>query len=1029
MPSTLSGTYTLTVSGAGTTGNIPFNATAAFVQGQLQGLFAAGAPAIGVVLNAAGSYAISFGQSVTLSADPTSLNNGNVTVTATNSILAEINSAIAFGKANNENVVFQGGIQGQGWLGGATATAALQAAVLGPASNALFAIAAGNGDLDTTKIPALTMKVVTDVHNNDTFYQIAQATDAAGNDISPAPVPLPIAAGGIPANVTFYKTNPADKTGDYIYIGSVPGDGEVTEYVDYTGTTPANPNPRVYFEYVYSDGTVDVENATLLGGGVNQALSGDSNVITVGALEHGAYSAPPLWAPPSAKGGIAVVGPNNTSLDNAAANGVNKASYSNFGPSPNYMMAPTDAPAVAQRSADSFTVVNPAFSDKSPYPYFNGTSAANPDMAAMASLVWSADPNLTAAQVTTILEDTAIHLDSPLNATVSPVNRNDTYGYGLVDAGAAVCRAYALAQNLPLAGLFADNGYDYANSTTKPPSAPVGPLSGGPSATSATAFIMGGSSGPSLTAFSAPVLPGSPVTVDGGGSGVAAATQTAAGAGTHSLSAHVQATAQITSGLRTGQPAGRPILHPTGGGLVDAGFDQGADGLAGWTVSNSTLVHANGQNEVLLQEGATDVETDLSQDFVVPQGMAVLTFSIDATTFDSQFQNGETPDAFGVSLLDPASGQSLVPTVDGSTDSYYTQDLESGVAQGLAATGVSVSAGTTSGTLQVTLDTSALGGDEARLVFRVIAGSAPESLASITLRIGRAAATTVAVNPVALIYGTALNDAQLGGTATAVVNGQAVTVAGTFTYTSAAGLMLHAGSGQTEAVTFTPTDSSDYTSASIQVTINVAQATSVVVVNPVSLTYGTALANGQLGGTATWVVNGQPVTVAGAFTYTSAVGAVVGAGSGQTEAVTFTPTDGTDYSVRYVSGILNVSPAPLIITADSQSKTYDGKVFTAFTAHITGFVNGENATSAGVRGAAGFTGSAVTAVGVGSYTITPTAGSLAAANYDFTSFTGATLAISKAHLAVAADNQSKTYDGKLFTAFTAHLTGFANGEN
>ena len=54
-----------------------------------------------------------------------------------------------------------------------------------------------------------------------------------------------------------------------------------------------------------------------------------------------------------------------------------------------------------------------------------------------------------------------------------------------------------------------------------------------------------------------------------------------------------------------------------------------------------------------------------------------MTFTVDATTFDADFQNGETPDAFGVSLLDPATGQSLAPTVDGSTYFFYTQDLES----------------------------------------------------------------------------------------------------------------------------------------------------------------------------------------------------------------------------------------------------------------------------------------------------------------------------------------------------------------
>ena len=65
------------------------------------------------------------------------------------------------------------------------------------------------------------------------------------------------------------------------------------------------------------------------------------------------------------------------------------------------------------------------------------------------------------------------------------------------------------------------------------------------------------------------------------------------------------------------------------------------------------------------------------------------------------------------------------------------------------------------------------------------------------------------------------------------------------------------------------TDTTDYTTASATVTMNVAQATPTVVsVNPVNITYGTALANGQLSGTAVWTVNGSPITVAGTFTYT-----------------------------------------------------------------------------------------------------------------------------------------------------------------
>ena len=52
--------------------------------------------------------------------------------------------------------------------------------------------------------------------------------------------------------------------------------------------------------------------------------------------------------------------------------------------------------------------------------------------------------------------------------------------------------------------------------------------------------------------------------------------------------------------------------------------------------------------------------------------------------------------------------------------------------------------------------------------------------------------------------------------------------------------------------------------------VNVAQAAPAEIVNPVSITYGTALSNTQLSGTATWTVGGNPVTVAGTFTYTTA---------------------------------------------------------------------------------------------------------------------------------------------------------------
>ena len=61
-----------------------------------------------------------------------------------------------------------------------------------------------------------------------------------------------------------------------------------------------------------------------------------------------------------------------------------------------------------------------------------------------------------------------------------------------------------------------------------------------------------------------------------------------------------------------------------------------------------------------------------------------------------------------------------------------------------------------------------------------------------------------------------------------------------------------------------------YVSALASTTFTIAPGTPHVGVNPVKLTYGTALANSQLSGTATFIVNGTTVLVPGTYSYTSA---------------------------------------------------------------------------------------------------------------------------------------------------------------
>ncbi len=162
-------------------------------------------------------------------------------------------------------------------------------------------------------------------------------------------------------------------------------------------------------------------------------------------------------------------------------------------------------------------------------------------------------------------------------------------------------------------------------------------------------------------------------------------------------------------------------------------------------------------------------------------------------------------------------------------------------------------------------------------------------------------------SPASIVYGTALSAAQLDATAN---------VAGTFAYSPAAGTVLGAGT-QTLSVTFTPTDTTDYKSASADTTIAVAQATPMITwAAPASIVYGTALSATQLDATA---------DVPGTFVFSPPVGTVLEAGT-HTLAVTFTPTDGTDYTTANADTTIVVAQAttatPTITWASPASIVY-----------------------------------------------------------------------------------------------------------
>ena len=120
------------------------------------------------------------------------------------------------------------------------------------------------------------------------------------------------------------------------------------------------------------------------------------------------------------------------------------------------------------------------------------------------------------------------------------------------------------------------------------------------------------------------------------------------------------------------------------------------------------------------------------------------------------------------------------------------------------------------------------------------------------------------------------------------------------------------------------------------VPVTVSPATPTVSVNPVIITYGTALSNSQLSGTATVTVGGNPVAVTGTFTYTTTdAGNVLGAGAGQSETVTFTPSDSTDYATASTTVTVNVAQdgSSTVLSSSIKHTVYGQAV--NFTATVT----------------------------------------------------------------------------------------------
>ncbi len=306
-----------------------------------------------------------------------------------------------------------------------------------------------------------------------------------------------------------------------------------------------------------------------------------------------------------------------------------------------------------------------------------------------------------------------------------------------------------------------------------------------------------------------------------------------------------------------------------------------------------------------------------------------------------------------------------------------------------------------------------------------VAGSGRTS-AAIT-----SAPLTITANNNTKVYGTTFTPA---GTAFTTIGLQNSETVGSVTELSPAGSPTTAAAPGPYAIT--PSAATGGTFAPGNYTINYVNGALTVTPAPLTVTannntkvYGQTFTPVGTAFTTSALQNGETV---GSVTETSPAGTPTTAAAPGPYAITpSAATGGTfapgNYTISYVNGALTVTPAPLNVTANNNTKVY-GQTFTpAGTAFTTSALqNGETVGSVTETSPAG---TPTTAAAPGPYAITPSAatgGTFAPGNYTISYVNGA-LTVTPAPLTVTANDSTKTF-GQIpaLTGFTT--TPLANGE-
>ncbi|MCK9389601.1 MAG: YDG domain-containing protein [Sulfuritalea sp.] len=395
-----------------------------------------------------------------------------------------------------------------------------------------------------------------------------------------------------------------------------------------------------------------------------------------------------------------------------------------------------------------------------------------------------------------------------------------------------------------------------------------------------------------------------------------------------------------------------------GGALAYGGSSQGAKNAGSYTITPSGLT--SGNYTLSFNNGS----------LTISKANATITASSGTSTYNGQQQS--------------VSGFAATGLVNGETGSILT--------------GITTSGG--SGTNAGSYATIASGTD----------GNYNLSFVNGSLVI-TPAALTVTANNVGKTYDGLTYSGGNGVSYSGLVGGDTSSALG--------GALAYGGSSQgaknTGSYLITP---SGLTSGNYTISFNNGSLTISKANATVTASSGTSVYSGQSqsisGFSASGLVNGE---TAGVLTGVSSGGSGTNAG---TYATVASGTDG-NYNLSFVNGSLAITPAPLTVTANAASKTYDGLAYSGGNGvGYSGFANNE--TGAVLGGSLSYGGGSQGAKNAGSYAITPSG--LTSGNYTIT-FNNGSLTVTPAPLTVSTGDVIKTYDGTTGAAGLATVSGGA----